>query len=142
MQKCYLWYQACESIHKGRSRDVVLIQLQHQKILLAPAAAPVAVSRIPISQASLSTLLLLSQQGCQLSVSRLGLSGRAWPRPSCAVTSVSFLECPRFCVAAILQCLHGDASPKASSLSWGRVLRISPGVCWLSVPPLGSGLLP
>lgn len=133
VQKCYLWYQPQEFIHKGWSRDVVVVQLgvsvlQHQKILLAPAAAPMAVSRIPISQASLSTLSLLSQQGWQLSVSRLGLSARAWPCLSCAVTSLSFLgclsflECPRFCVAAILQCLQGDASPKGSTLSWGCVL--------------------
>lgn len=119
--------------------------LQHHKILLAPAAAPMAVSRIPISQASLSTLSVLSQQGWQLSVSRLGLSAHAWPRLSCAVTSLSFLGClsflerPRFCVAAILQCLHGDAFPKGSTLSWRSVLRISPGLCWLSVPALALG---
>lgn len=137
LQKCYLWYQPREFIHKGRNRNVIVVQLgvsvlQHQEILLAPAATPVAVSRIPISQASLSTL---SQQGWQLPVSRLGLSAHAWPRLPCAVTSLSFLcclsflECPRFCVAAILQCLHGDASPKGSTLSWGCVLRISP--CFL-----------
>lgn len=44
-------------------------------------------------------------------------------------------------VAEILQSLCEDASPKGSTLSWGCVLRISPGLCWLSVPALGSGLL-
>lgn len=86
-------------------------------LLLLP---PLAASTIPISQASLSTLTAVPTGLPAL----CGTSGFVWPCLSCAVPSLSFLgylsflECPRFCVAAILQCLHGDASPMGSTLSW------------------------
>lgn len=41
-------------------------------------------------------------------------------------------------MAAILKCLHGDASPKGSTLCWGCPVEDLP---WFSVPALGSGLL-
>lgn len=104
-------------------------------LLLLPPWLSAGFPSVKRGDACLSTPPLVSQRGWPRAASRPGLPASAWPRLSCAVTSLSCLGCllflgsPEFCVALFLQRLHRDVSPKGPALGLGHVSRIAPDVC-------------
>jgi len=127
------WVQTCVAeglpvvsamaVHLQRSRGVVLVRmgvsvLQHQKILLASAAAAVAVSRTPISQA----------WRCLPFHTAAGVPARL---SACRVTSRFTCQC----LATSVPCCHLPAVP---GVSWALCsCGACAGMLLPRVPPLG-----
>lgn len=97
-------------------------------LLLLPPWLSAGFPSVKRGDACLSAPSLVSQRGWQCAVSRPGLPADAWPHLSCAASSLSFLGCPRFCVAPFLRCLRRDAFPKGPALRLGHTARICPDV--------------
>lgn len=137
----HCWLQTCvaevspvvaatEFIHKGRSRGVAAVQL----FLCCSTSKSSLLLLLPPWLSAGFPSVKRAFPHCHCCPSRAGSSVcHVWvcqpvPGHVCPVLSplcrswagwLSCLECPRFCVAAILQCLHGDASPRGSTLSRG-----------------------